>query len=36
MSPSTVLTRWLPRLLAILYGLLLSLFAFDSWEGVGF
>ena len=36
MSPSTVLTRWLPRLLAILYGLFLSLFAFDSWEGVGF
>jgi len=35
-SPATVLTRWLPRLLAILYALFLSLFAFDSWEGVGF
>ena len=28
--------RWLPRLLAIAYALFLSLFAFDSWEGVGF
>lgn len=36
MSPLTVLTRWLPRLLAILYALFLSLFAFDAWEGVGF
>ena len=34
MSRSTVWTRWLPRLLAILYTLFLSLFAFDSWEGV--
>lgn len=36
MSTSTIVARWLPRLLAILYGLFLSLFAFDSWEGVGF
>lgn len=36
MSPSAVVFRWLPRLLAILYALFLSLFAFDSWEGVSF
>jgi len=26
--------RWLPRALGSLYALFLSLFAFDSWEGV--
>lgn len=36
MSSSTVLTRWLPRLLAILYAVFLSLFAFDAWEGFDF
>ena len=36
MSPLSVLIRWSPRLLAILYAQFLSLFAFDSWEGVGF
>ena len=36
MSASTSVARWLPRRLAIVYGLFLSLFAFDSWEGVGF
>ena len=36
MLPSSLLTRWLPRLLVILYALFLSLFAFDSWQGVGF
>lgn len=36
MSSSAVWTRWLPRLLAILYALFLSLFASDAWEGVGF
>lgn len=36
MSTSVTLLRWLPRLLAIVYALFLSLFAFDAWEGVGF
>ncbi len=36
MITSPGLWQWLPRLLAGLYALFLSLFAFDSWEGVGF
>lgn len=36
MTTSSVVWRWLPRLLALLYAAFLSLFAFDSWEGVGF
>ena len=36
MITSSGLWQWLPRLLAVLYALFLSLFAFDSWEGVGF
>jgi hypothetical protein len=36
MSTSAAVLRWLPRLLAILYALFLSLFAFDVWEGVSF
>lgn len=36
MSATSVLARWSPRLLAILYALFLSLFTFDAWEGVGF
>ncbi len=36
MITSSGLWRWLPRLLAVVYALFLSLFAFDSWEGVGF
>lgn len=26
--------QWLPRVLGVLYALFLSMFAFDSWEGV--
>ena len=36
MSTKSMLLRWSPRLLAILYALFLSLFTFDSWEGAGF
>lgn len=36
MSTSSVVLRWLPRVLAVAYALFLSLFAFDVWEGVSF
>lgn len=33
LKDTSLWVRWSPRVLAILYALFLSLFAFDSWEG---